>query len=113
MMRFDLKIRENQRSIVFEGIEAGTRDPEGAVNLLIRVARDHLVLNVWPVRPRAAEVSRLLTAILGPPQQTPAVCGFGDCMDDDQDAPLETTMWSFEPGERPEILKKVRAFLGL
>jgi hypothetical protein len=111
--QFDVQVREDKRGTVFEGIEAGHRDPEGAINLLIRVDRDHLVLSVWPIRPQVAQISSNLAQILGPPKQAPAVCGFGDCMDDDKDAPLETTLWEFAAASRPEVLQKVRAFLGL
>ena len=110
---FDIVVREDRRVLVFEGIEAGHPDPEGAFNLVIRVARDHLVLNVWPVRPQVAHISAELAQVLGPPKETPAVCGFGDCMDDDKDAPMQTTLWEFEPAARPEVLEKVKAFLGL
>jgi hypothetical protein len=34
-------------------------------------------------------------------------------MNDDEDAPQQTTLWEFEPDERPEIFKKFQAFLGL
>jgi hypothetical protein len=111
--QFDINVREDRRGIIFEGIEAGARDPERALNLFVRVDRNSVVLNVWPVRPQVAEISAGLARALGPPSQTPAICGFGDCMDDDKDAPLETALWEFEEPVRPEILKKVRTFLGL
>jgi hypothetical protein len=112
--QFQFEVREDKRGTIFEGIEASrAADPEGAVNLVIRVARDHLVLSVWPVRPQAAGIGQDLAKLLGPPRQAPAVCGFGDCMDDDKDAPLETTLWEFDPAARPEVLQKVQAFLGL
>jgi hypothetical protein len=60
-----------------------------------------------------AGISDSLAQILGPPREKPAVCGFGDCMDDDKDAPQQTTMWEFEPASRPEVLEKVKNFLGL
>lgn len=110
---FDFTVTEDRRGINFEGVEAGHPDPEGALNLHLRLARDHLILSVWPVRGEMAQISGLLAAILGPPRSAPAVCGFGDCMDDDKDAPQQTTMWEFDPAQRPEILQKVRAFLGL
>ncbi len=106
-------VKEDRRGISFEGIEAGHTDPEGALNLHLRLARDHLVLSVWPVRGEMAQISGLLATILGPPRDTPAVCGFGDCMDDDKDAPQQITLWEFDPANRPEVLQKVRAFLGL
>jgi hypothetical protein len=111
--QFDLKVREDRRGTIFEGMEAGEGDSERALNLFVRVDRNSVVLNVWPVRPQVAEISAGLARVLGPPSQTPALCGFGDCMDDDKDAPLETTLWEFEAPARPEILKKVRTFLGL
>jgi len=112
-LTFDLKEREDKRGITFEGIEAGHTDPEGALNLVIRVARDHLVLSVWPVKGEMARMSDNLAKLLGPPKTAPAVCGFGDCMDDDKDAPQQSTMWEFDPATRPAVLKKVRNFLGL
>ena len=39
-----------------------------------------------------------LAQVLGPPKATPSVCGFGDCQDDDKDAPQQTTLWEFDPG---------------
>ena len=110
---FDFTVTEERRGLNFEGVEAGHPDPEGALNLHLRVARDHLVLSVWPVRGELTRVSDLLAQILGPPKSTPAVCGFGDCMDDDKDAPQQTTMWEFDPAARPEVLQKVKAFLGI
>ena len=47
---FDFTVTEDRRGINFEGVEAGHPDPEGALNLHLRVARDHLVLSVWPVK---------------------------------------------------------------
>jgi hypothetical protein len=112
-VKFDFKVNEDRRSINFEGVEAGQADPEGALNLHLRVSRDHLVLSVWPVKGEISQVSDRLAEILGPPKATPSVCGFGDCQDDDKDAPQQTTMWDFDPAARQEILKKVRNFLGL
>jgi hypothetical protein len=112
-IKFDFKVWEDRRGVNFEGIEAGHPDPEGALNLHLRVARDHLVLSVWPVKGEMAQISARLAQILGPPKSAPAVCGFGDCMDDDKDAPQQTTMWEFDPGERPDVLEKVRTFLGV
>ena len=109
----DFTVNEDRRGTNFEGVEAGHADPEGALNLHLRLARDHLVLSVWPVRGEMAGISDSLAQILGPPREKPAVCGFGDCMDDDKDAPQQTTMWEFEPAERVEVLAKVRTFLGL
>jgi hypothetical protein len=34
-------------------------------------------------------------------------------MDDDKDAPQQTTMWEFVPESREEVLAKVRGFLGV
>lgn len=110
---FDFKVREDRRSLTFEGVEAGHPNPEGALNLHVRVARDHLVLSVWPVKDEVAGISGRLAQILGPPQSAPTVCGFGDCQDDDKDAPQQTTMWEFDPAQRPEILEKVKNFLGI
>ena len=110
---FDFQVNEDRRGINFEGIEAGHADPEGALNLHVRVARDHLVLSVWPVKGEVTQISEQLAKILGPPKSTPSVCGFGDCQDDDKDAPQQTTMWEFEPSARPVILEKVKNFLGL
>ena len=59
------------------------------------------------------QVADQLTQILGPPRSAPAVCGFGDCQDDDKDALTQTTMWEFDPATRPEVLEKVRVFPGL
>ena len=112
-IKFDFKVREDKRSTTFEGLEAGHTDPEGALNLHLLVSRDHLVLSVWPVRGEMALISDQLGQLLGPPKTAPAVCGFGDCMDDDKDAPQQSTVWEFEPATRPEVLKKVRSFLGL
>ncbi|MBU4448498.1 MAG: hypothetical protein KKD99_07925, partial [Proteobacteria bacterium] len=86
---------------------------EGALNLHLRIARDHLILSVWPVKGEIAQVTDHLAQVLGPPKATPWVCGFGDCQDDDKDAPQQTTLWEFAPAERPEILTKVKTFLGL
>ncbi|MFZ5448682.1 MAG: hypothetical protein ACOZFS_08630 [Thermodesulfobacteriota bacterium] len=112
-VKFDFKVSEDRRGTNFEGVEAGHSDPEGAFNLHLRVARDHLVLSVWPVKDGIAQVSNQLTEILGPPKATPSVCGFGDCQDDDKDAPQQTTMWEFDPTERLKVLEKVKNFLGL
>ena len=112
-VKFDFKVHEDRRGTNFEGVEAGPADPEGAFNLHVRLARDHLVLSVWPVKGEIAHVTEHLAKILGPPKATPSVCGFGDCQDDDKDAPQQTTLWEFEPAERPEILTKVKTFLGL
>jgi hypothetical protein len=111
-VKFDFKISEDRRGTNFEGVEAGHADPEGALNLHLRVARDHLVLSVWPVRGEMVQVTDDLQQILGPPKAMPSVCGFGDCMDDDKDAPQQTTMWEFDPASRQEILKKIKGFLG-
>ena len=110
---FDFTVREDRRGVTFEGVEAGHPDPEGALNLQVRVARDHLVLSVWPVKGEIAQVTDHLTQVLGPPKATPSVCGFGDCQDDDKDAPQQITMWEFDPAARAEILEKVKTFLGL
>ncbi len=112
-VKFDFKVSEDRRSTNFEGVEAGHTDPEGALNLHLRVARDHLVLSVWPVRGEVAQVTDHLAQILGPPKAAPSVCGFGDCQDDDKDAPQQTTIWEFDPGVRVDVLQKVRGFLGL
>ncbi len=112
-IKFDFTVKEDRRGTNFEGLEAGHPDPEGAFNLHLRVARDHLVLNVWPVRPQVAQISQDLAQVLGPPKETPSVCGFGDCMDDDKDAPQQSTIWEFEPETRSRVLEKVRSFLGV
>ncbi len=112
-IEFDFTVREDRRGTSFEGIEAGPRDREGALNLHLRLARDHLVLNLWPVRGDLAGVAERLAQLLGPPSSPPAICGFGDCMDDDTDAPQQSTLWEFDPARRPEILEKIKAFLGL
>jgi hypothetical protein len=112
-IQFDFKVSEDRRSMNFEGVEAGHPDPEGALNMHLRVARDHLVLSVWPVRGEIAQITDHLSQILGPPKAAPSVCGFGDCQDDDKDAPQQTTMWEFDPATRGEVLKKVRSFIGL
>ncbi len=112
-VKFDFQVHENRRGTVIEGIEAGRTDPEGALNLLIRIARDHLVLSIWPVRPQVAGLAKDLAKLLGSPRQAPAVCGFGDCMDDDKDAPMETTMWEFDPPDRPQVVSKIYSFLNL
>jgi hypothetical protein len=111
--KFDFTVSEDRRGTNFEGVEAGRTDLEGALNLHLRVARDHLVLSVWPVRGEMAQVTDQLAQVLGPPKATPSVCGFGDCMDDDKDAPQQTTMWEFDPTARENVLKKVREFLDL
>jgi hypothetical protein len=112
-VKFDFKVNEDRRGTNFEGIEAGHADPEGAFNLHLRVARDHLILSVWPVRGEITQVADQLAQVLGPPKSTPSVCGFGDCMDDDKDAPQQTTMWDFDPATREDVFIKVREFLGL
>jgi hypothetical protein len=112
-VKFDFVAREDRRGITFEGLEAGPADPDGAFHLQLRLARDHLVLSVWPIKGEMAQVTDQLTQILGPPRSAPAVCGFGDCQDDDKDALTQTTMWEFDPAMRPEVLQKVRTFLGL
>jgi hypothetical protein len=112
-IKFDFIVKEDRRGVTFEGLEAGRTDPEGALNLQMRVARDHLVLSVWPVKGEAAQISGILAQLLGPPRSAPSVCGFGDCQDDDTDAPQQTTMWEFDPAERPAVLEKVKYFLGL
>ncbi len=112
-VKFDFTMKEDRRGVTFEGLEAGHPDPEGALHLEVRLARDHLVLSVWPIKGAMTQVTDHLTQILGPPRSAPAVCGFGDCQDDDKDALTQTTMWEFNPATRPEVLKKVRGFLGL
>jgi hypothetical protein len=112
-VKFDFTVNEDRRGTNFEGLEAGPTDPEGALNLHVRIARDHLVLSVWPVKGEIAQVTDRLALVLGPPKATPSVCGFGDCQDDDKDAPQQTTLWEFDPAERTEILTKVKTFLGL
>ena len=112
-IKFDFTVKEDRRGITFEGLEAGHPDPEGAFNLHVRVARDHLVLSVWPVKGEVVQISESLAQVLGPPRDKPSVCGFGDCQDDDKDAPQQTTMWEFEPDTRAQVLEKVRKFLGL
>jgi len=114
-VRFDFTVKEDRRSINFEGLEAGRGNPnsDGALNLQVRVARDHVVLSIWPVKEKMAGISASLSEILGPPRGCPSVCGFGDCQDDDKDAPQQTTMWEFEPEKRAEILEKIKSFLGL
>ncbi|RJR45256.1 MAG: hypothetical protein C4567_03605 [Deltaproteobacteria bacterium] len=112
-VKFDFTVKEDRRGINFEGLEAGHTNPEGALNLHVRVARDHVVLSVWPVKGEMAGISDSLAEVLGPPRDKPAVCGFGDCQDDDKDAPQQTTMWEFAPESREGVLAKVRGFLGL
>jgi hypothetical protein len=112
-VNFNFTVKEDRRGINFEGLEAGHTGAEGALNLHLRVARDHLVLSVWPVKGEIALVSAKLAQILGPPRSAPSVCGFGDCQDDDKDAPQQTTLWEFDPSQRPEVLEKVKTFLGL
>ena len=97
----------------FEGVEAGHTGPKEAPNLHLRIARDHLILSVWPVKGDLPQVTGHLSQILGPPKSTPPVCCFGDCQDDDKDAPQQTTRWDFDLAQRPEILEKVKTFLGL
>jgi hypothetical protein len=112
-VKFNFQINEDRRGTTFEGIEAGPADPEGALNLHLRVAREHLVLSVWPVRGAMAQVTDQLAQLLGPPKARPSVCGFGDCMDDDKDAPQQTTLWEFDPATRTVVLQKVWEFLDL
>ena len=112
-VKFDFTVKEDRRGLTFEGLEADHPDPEGALNLHVRVARDHLVLSVWPVKGEAAGISDSLAQVLGPPRDKPSVCGFGDCQDDDKDAPQQTTLWEFEPETRGQVLEKVKTFLGL
>lgn len=112
-IHFDFTINEDRRSLTFEGVEAGHPDPEAALNLHLKVARDYLVLSVWPVKDEVAGISDRLAQILGPPQSAPSVCGFGDCQDDVKDAPQQTTMWEFDPATRLEVLEKIKNFLGL
>jgi hypothetical protein len=112
-IKFDFTAREDRRGINFDGIEADHPDPEGAFHLQVRVARDHLVLSVWPIKGGITQIADQMTQILGPPRSAPSVCGFGDCQDDDKDALTQTTMWEFEPASRPEVLEKVKAFLGI
>jgi len=112
-VKFDFSAKEDRRGITFEGLEAGHPDPEGALHLQVRVARDHLVLSVWPIKGEMTQVSDQLTQIFGTPRSAPAVCGFGDCQDDDKDALTQTTMWEFDPATQPEVLEKVKTFLGL
>ena len=96
-VKFDFQVNEDRRGTNFEGVEAGPADPEGAFNLTVRLARDHLVLSVWPVKGEITQVTDQLAQILGPPKAKPSVCGFGDCQDDDKDAPQQTTLWEFDP----------------
>jgi hypothetical protein len=110
---FDFKVNEDRRGTNFEGVETAPASPEGALNLHLRVARDHVVLSVWPIKGEMAQVTDHLARILGTPKAAPSVCGFGDCQDDDKDAPQQTTMWEFDPATRTEVLHKVRTFLGL
>jgi hypothetical protein len=112
-IHFDFTVNEDRRGITFEGVGAGHGDLEGALNLHVRIARDHLVLSVWPVKDGVAQITDHLAQILGPPKAAPSVCGFGDCQDDDKDSPQQTTLWEFDPASRPEILAKVKTFLGL
>jgi hypothetical protein len=112
-VKFDFKVSEDRRGTNYEGTEAQPNNPEGAFNLHLRVARDHLILSVWPVRGEIVKVADHLAEILGPPKSSPSVCGFGDCQDDDKDAPQQTTMWDFDPAARADVCIKVREFLGL
>jgi hypothetical protein len=112
-VKFDFKISEDRRGTNIAGVEAGRPDAEGALNLTVRIARDHLVLSVWPVKDEIAQITDRLAEVLGPPRSAPSVCGFGDCQDDDKDAPQQTTLWEFDPATRPEVLEKVRLFLDL
>lgn len=113
-VKFAFTVKEDRRGGTnFEGIEVGGSDPEEAFNLHLRVARDHLVLTVWPVKGEIVKVADHLVPILGKPRSAPSVCGFGDCQDGDKDSLTQTTMWEFDPGTREEVLAKVRGFLGL
>lgn len=112
-VKFDFTISEDRRGTNFEGVEAGPAGSEGAFNLHLRIARDHLVLSVWPVKGEITQITDHLAQILGPPKAKPSVCGFGDCQDDDKDAPQQTTLWEFNPAERLDVLTKVKTFLGL
>jgi hypothetical protein len=111
--RFDFQVPEDPRGTNFDDVEAGPADPESALYLHVRVARDLLVLSVWPVKGEIARVTDHLARVLGPPKATPSVCGFGGCQDDDKDAPQQTTLWDFDPAARAEVLGKVQTFLGL
>jgi len=111
LVKFDFTVKEDRRGINFEGLEAGPNNPEGALNLHVRVARDHVILSIWPVKEKMGQISASLSEILGPPRGCPTVCGFGDCQDDDKDAPQQTTMWEFAPETREEVLEKIKAFL--
>ncbi len=111
--KFEFTAREDRRGITFEGVEAGHSDPETALHLQVRVDRNHLVLKTWPVKPELTQVSDQLSQILGPPRSAPSCCGFGDCQDGDKDALTQTTMWEFDPATRPEVLEKVKIFLGI
>ena len=67
-VKFDFKVHEDRRGTNFEGVEAGPADSEGAFNLHLRLARDHLVLSVWPVKGEVTHVTEHLAKILGPPR---------------------------------------------
>ena len=112
-VKFDFQVHEDRRGTNFEGVEAGNGTSEGAFNLTVRLARDHLVLSVWPVKGEITQVTDQLAQILGPPKAKPSVCGFGDCQDDDKDSPQQTTLWEFDPAQRPVVLEKVKTFLGI
>ena len=110
---FDFTVTEDRRGINFEGVEAGHPDPEGALNLHLRVARDHLVLSVWPVRGELARVSDQAGPNPGAAPGHPVSLRLRRLQDDDKDAPQQTTMWEFDPAARPEILEKVQDLFGL
>ena len=61
-VKFDFTVHEDRRGTNFEGVEAGHADPEGALNLHVRIARDHLVLSVWPVKGEIAQVTEQIRA---------------------------------------------------
>ncbi len=111
-IQFDFQVREDRRGITFEGLEAGHPDLDGALNLHLRVALDHLVLSLWPVKGEITQIYGQLGQFLGPPRSAMADCGLGDCMDD-KEALQQTTRWDFDPATRPEVLEKVKALLGL
>ena len=110
-VKFNFTVNEDRRGTNFEGVEAGPADPEGALNLHVRVARDHVILSVWPVRGDGPGV-RPPGPGPGAPRAAPSVCGFGDCQDDDKDAPQQTTLWEFEPAARPEVLPESAGIFG-
>ena len=110
--QFDFQVREDRRGVTFEGLEAGHHDYEGGLNLHLRVGRDHLVLSLWPVKGEMTQIYGQLSQLLGPPRSAMADCGLGDCMDD-KEALQQTARWEFDPATRPEVLEKVKAFLGV